>query len=448
MISSNAADQKNMLNKQRMKKLIVIFLLNSLNAIAQETVSLQDAINTALKNSLDIQVSKNNIEANSILNNYGVAGGLPLVTSSGTNTETVTSINQKYSDATRNTQRNNAASNSLSANVTGSILLYNGMRVTSTKKRLEELEQQSREYLNSQVQNIIASVMTNYYDIVRQQSYARLLGETIEVSRKRLDIIKAQQSVGLANNADIFQAQLDLNAAMQTLQSQLLVIRQTKTDLLTLLTLNPKDSITVLDTFTIDKSILLDSVLNRLSTNADIIYANQQIKINELISKETAALRYPSVRADLGYNYNRNKNAAGFTLLNESYGPFAGLSLSIPIYNGSAYKRQQQVADINTKNAELQRDILIRDYSADVVKQYEAYMNNLNQVEAEQKNYKLAQQLLDLVLQRFQLRVATIIDVRVAQQTLEDAGYRLINVSYAAKAAEIELKRLSNTLTF
>ncbi|MFL5810525.1 MAG: TolC family protein, partial [Flavisolibacter sp.] len=67
-----------------MKRLIVIFLLSSINAFSQETISLPDAINTALKNSLDIQVSKNNIEANSILNNYGVAGGLPLVTSSGT----------------------------------------------------------------------------------------------------------------------------------------------------------------------------------------------------------------------------------------------------------------------------------------------------------------------------------------------------------------------------
>src|SRR5262249_939234 len=161
--------------------------------------------------------------------------------------------------------------------------------------------------------------------------------------------------------------------------------------------------------------------------------------INELISKETAAQRYPSVRANLGYNYNRTKNAAGFTLLNQSYGPFVGLSLSIPIYNGSTYKRQQHVPNINTKNPELQKDILIRDYSAGVVKQYQAYMNNLNQVEAEKKNYQLAQQLQDLVLQRFQLRVATIIDVRIAQQTLVDAGYRLINVSYAAKAAEIEL---------
>jgi len=431
-----------------MKKLIFILFCGSVNAFGQETISLPEAINTALKNSLDIQVSKNNIEANSILNTYGVAGGLPLVTSTGTNTEQVTSINQKYSDESRNTQRNNTPSNSLSVNVTGSILLYNGMRVTTTKKRLEELEQQSRDYLNSQVQNVIASVTTNYYDIVRQQSYARLLSQTIEVLKKRLEITKTQQSVGLANNADIFQAQLDLNAAVQALESQQLVIQQAKTDLLTLLTLDPRDSIHVLDTFSIDKTILLDSVLNRLSTNADIIYANQQVKINELIAKETAAQRYPSLQANMGYIYNRNQNGAGFTLLNQSYGPFVGLSLSIPIYNGNAYKRQQQAAEINTKNAELQKEILIRDYSSNVVKQYQGYMNNLKQVETEKKNYQLAQQLLDLVLQRFQLRVATILDLRVAQQTLVDAGYRLINVSYAAKAAEIELKRLSNTLTF
>jgi len=431
-----------------MKKLIVIFFCGSMNAFAQQTISLPGAINTALKNSLDIQVSKNNIEANSILNNYGVAGGLPLVTTSATNTEQITSINQKYSDASRNTQRSNTASNSLNVNLTGSILLYNGMRVSATKKRLEELEQQSRDFLNSQIQNIIASVMTNYYDIVRQQSYARLLSQTIEVSKQRLEITKTQQSVGLANNADIFQAQLDLNAAIQALESQQLVIEQAKTDLLTLLTLNPRDSVHVLDTFSIDKNILLDSVLNRLSFNSDIIYASDQVKINELIAKETAAQRYPSLRANMGYIYNRNQNSAGFTLLNQSYGPFVGLSLSIPLYNGSAYKRQQQAAELDTKNAELQREILIRDYSSGVVKQYQGYMNNLKQVETEKKNYQLAQQLLDLVLQRFQLRVATILDLRVAQQTLVDAGYRLINVSYAAKAAEIELKRLSNTLTF
>lgn len=437
-----------LLNEAEMKKILVIFLLSSVQAFSQQTILLHDAINTALKNSLDIQVSKNNIEANTILNNYGVAGGLPLVTASATNNEQITSLNQKYSDPTRNASRNNAASNNTSANITGSILLYNGMHVVATKERLEQLQVQSKEYLNSQIQNIIAGVMTTYYDIVRQQGYSAALAQTIEVEKQRLEILKNRQSVGLANNADIFQAQLDLNASMQALQSQELIVQQAKTDLLTLLTLDPKQNINVQDTIIVDEKILLDTVLNRLSTNADIIYANMQVKINELIVKETAAQRYPSLRLNTGYNFNRTKNAAGFTLLNQSYGPFLGLSLSVPIYNGSAYKRQQQAAEINIKNAELQRQILLRDYSSNTVKQYQAYVNALNQLETERKNYQLAQQLFDLVMKRFELRVATIIDVRVAQQSLEDASYRLINLNYAAKAAEIELKRLSNTLTF
>ena len=432
----------------RMKIIVVILFFISVQSVAQQTLRLPEAINIALKNSLDIQVSKNNVEANTILNNYGVAGGLPLVTGSATDNEQVTSINQKYSDASRNTQRNNTASNGLSANITGSVLLYNGMRVVTTKSRLEQLQMQSEEYLNSQIQNIIDSVMITYYDIIRQQSYSKTLLQTIEVSRKRLDILKTQQSVGLANNADIFQAQLDLNTSMQALQTQQLIIDQAKTNMLTLLKFDPKSTINIEDTIIVDSTILLDSVLNRLSSNPDIIAANQQVKINELIIKETAAQRYPSVYFNTGYNYNRNQNSAGFNLLNQSYGPFVGLSLSIPIYNGSAYKRQQKVAEINTKNAELQKEILIRNYSSAVVKEYQAYENNLNQLKMAQENYKLAQQLLDLVFQRFQLRVATIIDLRVAQQSFENAGYQLINIGYAAKASEIELKRLSNTLTF
>jgi outer membrane protein len=64
----------------------------------------------------------------------------------------------------------------------------------------------------------------------------------------------------------------------------------------------------------------------------------------------------------------------------------------------------------------------------------------------ERENYKLSQQLLDLVLQRFQLRQATIVEVKNAQQSFEESGFRLVNLSYAAKASEIELKRLANQL--
>jgi outer membrane protein len=81
-----------------------------------------------------------------------------------------------------------------------------------------------------------------------------------------------------------------------------------------------------------------------------------------------------------------------------------------------------------------------------VVKMYQTYQSSIEQLENQKKNYALSKQLLDLTLQRFELIQATIIDVREAQRSFEEAGYRLINLNFAAKSAEIELKRLSNTL--
>ena len=83
-----------------------------------------------------------------------------------------------------------------------------------------------------------------------------------------------------------------------------------------------------------------------------------------------------------------------------------------------------------------------------IVKTYMGYRNALLQLETQQQNYSLSQQLLNLVLQKFELKQATIIDVKQAQQSFEDAGYRLVNLSFAAKAAEIELKRITNSLQF
>jgi len=165
------------------------------------------------------------------------------------------------------------------------------------------------------------------------------------------------------------------------------------------------------------------------------------------VVKETAALRYPSVRATTGYNFIRNKAAAGQLLLNQNYGPSVGVNVGIPIYNGTIIKRQQKVAQINVRNAQLDKQVLIRDYSSQVVKSYQSYTATLQQLQTEQQNYTLSNQLLELALERFKYKQATIIDVKNAQQSFEASGYRLVNLNYAAKSAEIELKRLANQLS-
>lgn len=429
-----------------MKKYILLFFFLFLGqTLFAQTLSLPDAISIALKNSLDIEILKNNAQVANINNHISIAGGRPTVTATVNDNEQITNVNQKLNTGVE-IKRNGAVANQLNSNVTGTILLYNGYRVKSTKKRLEQIELQSLQFVNAQVQNTIAAVMTKYYDVIRQQAYTRTIDQSIDVAQKRLEVVKVQQSVGLANNADLFQSQIDLNTLEQTKKSQQLIIAQAKTDLLLLMNASPDSLITIQDTIIVDRSISLDNILKNLNRNAELMAADYQIRIAEQLIKETSSLRYPSLRANAGYSYNRNQQTAGLTLLNQSSGPLIGLSLSIPIYNGSIFKRQEQIADINAKNAGIQKNILLRNFSNAAVRTYQAYSLNLQQLEEQKKNVALAKQLLDLTLQRFQLRQATIVEVRQAQQSFENVGYVFTNLSFAAKAAEIELLRLVNEL--
>jgi outer membrane protein len=423
-----------------------LFLCMAFSASAQQ-LTLQDAINIALKNSLDIEIARNNLQVSNINNHIGVAGGLPTVTGNISNTEQLTSVNQKLSNGTT-INRNLAGTNILQAGVTGSQLLYNGMRVVATKHRLEEIEKQSEALLNVQVQNTMADVMLQYFDVVRQQAYTNTILQAIEAANQRLNIVVVRKDVGLANNADLFQAQIDVNTLNQNLEQQKLVIDLAKTDLLRMLNLRPDSLIVISDTIIVSRDLSLPSVLENLRNNPQVLALDQQIRINEFIEKETAAQRYPTIRANAGINFGRTQAAAGQVLYNQSLGPNIGVTIGVPIYNGGIIKRQQRVASIVTQNSKIVRENTISDLNANAVRNYQTYTRTLAQVDSAQKNYNITKQLLELTFLRFQLGQATIIEVREAQRSFEDAGYRLVNLNYAAKASEIELRRLSSRLSF
>jgi outer membrane protein len=431
-----------------MKKWFVVLLVvvAATHVNAQQKLTLDNAIAIALKNSYDVQLVRNQLAISNINNNPGVAGALPTINLNASDNEQIISINQKFPDANRNTQRNNVGSNILQVGVTGSMLLYNGNRIVTTQKRLAQLELLNKNVLNAQLQNTMAIVSVRYYEIVRQQELLKTIQKSIAVFQKRLDVLEARKEAGLANNADIYQAKLDLNQQKQALETQYLIIKQSKADLLQSMVQSPDSVIVIDDKIAIDKTLSLENIKATLPSNPDYLAAATQITINQLIEKETAALRMPSLRATTGFNVNSNKSAAGFILLNQSYGPFLGVNLSVPLYNGSVFKRQGQVAAINTRSAKLQQENLALTLETNAIKTFNAYTNAITQMQTEADNHALSGQLLDLVMQKFELAQATIIEVRQAQQSFENAGYRLVNLQYTAKIAEIELNRLGSKL--
>lgn len=414
-------------------------------SVAQQQITLSHAIETALKNNLDIQISKNTLNASTINNYIGVAGGLPTVTGTFNTNEQVTGLNQELSNGT-STNRTGVVSNNTNMSVTATMMLYNGGRVIATKKRLEELQKLSQEQVNTSVQNVIADVMLKYFAVVQQQNFVTTLLQSIEVSKQKLSLIEARKSVGLSNEAEFLQASLDLNAQTQAFQTQKIVIEQSKADLLRSLVLNPKTAITITDTIELDKSLQWESIETNIKKHPSVLSAEAQVNVNLLLEREANARRYPTVNLNTGYNYGRNQSGAGFTLLNQTYGPFLGINASIPIYAGTVNTRQVQVAKINTETARLQKEVIIQNFENTAAKSWEAYSNTLQLIESEKQNYELADRLLKLMNQRFQLGQATIIDVKQAQQSFENSGYRLNNLSYTAKIAEITLKQIASQL--
>ena len=427
-----------------MKKIfLILLLLTPLWSIAQQHLTLEMAIDSALKNNFDIRIARNEAEIEKINNNYGMAGGLPAINAGISDNASLYNTHQDFSDGS-STAVNNSFNNNLNADISASIILFNGLKVMSAKKRLSYLQDKGFLELNMEIQNAVAAIMLKYYDIIRQEHYLKIIRSTIDISQKKSEIISARKNVGLANDADMMQAQIDLNLAEQNYRTQQLVIENSKIELLQLMGTSQQPLFITGDSLiTVDSQIQIDSVLVFLKDNYQYITAEQQIKINEQLAKEARAERMPSLRLNTAYDLGFTQNTKGNTLTNLNYGPYAGLNLQIPIFNGGTYRIRQKTAQLNTNNARLQKENLFNELTSSARKTHQAYKNALTQIDIQQTSSQLSEKLVALVLQKFQLNQSTILDLKAAQQSYENSAYLLVNLQYQAKVAEIELKRLS-----
>lgn len=426
-----------------MKQLVLfISLLLPFPLFAQQQITLEMAIDSALKNNFDILIARNNAEISRNNNNYGVAGGLPNINASAGDNASQNNLHQEYSDGTVNNLAN-VFGNNINAEVSMSVVLFNGMKVYAAKKRLQFLQQQGVMNLSQEIQNTIAAIMMKYYDIVRQERYLDIIHTTVEISQKKQEIITAKKSVGLANDADLMQAQIDLNTSEQNLNSQELVVNQSKTELLELMGASNFKPFLIADTIVkMDTDFQIDSVLSFLEKNYQFLAAEHQVKINEQLIKEARGQRYPSLILDAAYDFSYTHNDKGYTLLNRNFGPYAGLSLKIPIFNGNTARITQKNAELNLNTARLQKESLLNSMRSSATQTFELYTSAISRISSQQDNYKLSEKLVDLVLQKFKLNESTILDLKAAQESFEKSAFLLVNLQYQAKIAEIELKRL------
>lgn len=423
-----------------------IFVFNV--SFAQSKLTLSNAIQTAVENNYNVQILKNNYNITQLNNDFSFTGGAPIVNAALNEQYQNNSIHQDFSNInTHFIERSGISNNNINANINGSFLLFNGFKIKATTQKLKEIEKQSLYSYKAQILQTIADVSAKYYEIIQQQKLLLSINSTIHLNTQKLEIIQQKNKIGLGNQSDILQANIDYNYSLQLKQNQELLIKQVKIDLLKLMASNNMDSnFTTDDSIFIDKNIILDTIINRIKINPTVIAIEQQIKINELIEKETMALAFPLIKLNVGYAFSNIYSEAGFTILNRNYGPYIGINLNIPIFAGNIVKKGTAISKLNTKSAALTQKQYLLETTAQVYKLYHNYVTNLSQIETEKQNILLSAELLKTTLDKYKIAAATIIELQQAQQNYDNSYFRLYKLQYLTAVLAIELKKYAGDL--
>jgi outer membrane protein TolC len=420
---------------------ISLLCIKAPNAKAQELLTVEQAINMALKNNFDIQIAKNDAEIASRNNTVGNAGMLPRVNGTVSDNYTLNNLNQQFTNGTE-INKNNVTGNNLNAGVALNWILFDGLKMFATKSKLKRLEEIGELRFKDEVQAVVANVLNTYYDVVRAQQQLNSINEAIRISDERVKLADMKFQVGTSSKVDLLQAKVDMNEQKSNLLAQRKIIEQRKADLNNLLSRNIETDFSVTDSIPFNEPKLLTD----FEKNFQLQSAMKNVEVVKYEKKEAFSQFLPNLTGIAGYNYNRANSTAGFSLFNQTYGLSAGFSLNIPLFNGLNTIRQNKVASIQIVSSQFNVEKVRFQTKLAYYKSMKDFVTAKEALKLEEDNIALADENQKIALERFRLAQSTAIELREAQVSYVNAQTRLVNARYAAKVAETELLRLQGEL--
>jgi len=414
---------------------ILFFLPLSLFAQDSTVLSSEDAVRIALENNLDIKIIQADKEIAAINNNWGNAGRYPNVNANISNTEALTNLNQVLSNGSE-IKRNGVTTNALNANLQASWRIYNGKRITATKRRFEELEKIGDLGVTQEMQRISFDVLVAYYNIVRLNQQVKATQAIIALSEERYNIAKTRFEVGSAAKTDMLQSGIDMNEQRINLNNIGQQIKNNKAILNTLLK-RPADMDFAVADSTFQIPVLdYDLAISKIdSQNIGLLIAERERALLVEDRRIINSQRLPVLSLNSTTSYNRTKASGGFFLTNQTYGPNIGLGLGIPIYNSNVFKTQLKVNEVQQKQQKLQVELLRTQLQRDIYIAFQEFQNAAHVAEVERVNVKIAEENNYISTERFKKLQGNTIELRQAQLSLIEAQDRYINALFREKLA-------------
>jgi outer membrane protein TolC len=151
---------------------------------------------------------------------------------------------------------------------------------------------------------------------------------------------------------------------------------------------------------------------------------------------------FPKINFNAGYGLSQSNNTAGPTLVNRSYGPQFGGTISIPVYQSGDAIRQIKIAKIQLLSSEYDLENTRLQINEQLQNAFTQFENQEQLLKIERENAVLAKENLEITIQRLRLGQTTSLEVSLAERSFVESLTRLIDFEYNLKVAETKLKQL------
>lgn len=180
---------------------ILFIFFEAQSLVAQDDLSIEDAIKLGLAQNFDIIIANKNIEVSKNNNTWGQAGRYPSI---DINIQQGNNISDQSNNPTAFIQET-IRSHSLQTGVNLNWTLFNGFKVVANKEKLDLLQEQSEGNASIVVENTIQGIILAYYNAKLQLEKIALLQNVLELSKDKYEYQKVKQALGTAVTVDLLQ---------------------------------------------------------------------------------------------------------------------------------------------------------------------------------------------------------------------------------------------------
>jgi outer membrane protein TolC len=330
----------------------------------------------------------------------------------------------------------------ISANLQLAIPLYNPQIYGGIEKSKIATEMTSLQYEKSKEQNYF-EISNLYYNAQILKAQLNFIKSNLANANRLLGNLKLLNDQLLATGTDVGKVELQvaqLSTNNITIQSKLeQVLRAMKFAI----------GIPTDRTFDVENSIVADKQ-KEYTTLPSLDYRLITIQ-NKLLSSELKTLnnsRYlPSVNVigsygTSGFGYDKKPN----TFLNFYPIGFAGLQVSYPIFNGTATLHQVHQKQIELQNTALKSSMVDDQNTMQIANATAQRKISYQAIETSKQHIQLAQKIYSNTLLQQEQGVATLTDVLLADNALQEAQQTNLSVIIDYLKADLELKKLTGNL--